>query len=229
MFRQQRRGVQHTLRGDSANSAHLASPPKPPHRISMANNNFEIEPLKLSGAAIISPPTYPDGRGYFAVPFNREALKSAGIDADFIQDNQSLSEQVGTLRGLHYQLPPFSQAKLVRVLAGRILDVMVDARLGSPTFGQHCQVELSAENAKQVFVPRGFVHGFVTREPNTIVMYKVDNQYSLGGDRSVAWNDPDLGIDWGLDETAPVLSDKDKNAQSWDALASAAPFRYEDA
>jgi len=194
----------------------------------MANSEFKIEPLKLSGAAIISPPSYPDGRGYFAVPYNHEALKSAGIDADFIQDNQSLSEQVGTLRGLHYQLPPFAQAKLVRVLAGRVLDVIVDARFGSPTFGQSCQIELSAENAKQVFVPRGFVHGFVTREPDTIVMYKVDNEYSPGGDRSVAWNDPDLAIDWAMGDKLPVLSDKDENAQSWETFSAAAPFRYED-
>ena len=195
----------------------------------MASSEFEIEHLELSGAAIISPPNYPDGRGYFAVPYNRAALKAAGIDADFIQDNQSLSEQVGTLRGLHYQLPPFSQAKLVRVLAGRVLDVIVDARFGSPTFGQHCQIELSAENAKQVFVPRGFVHGFVTREPNTIVMYKVDNEYSPGGDRSVAWNDRDLATDWGMGDKMPVLSDKDKNAQSWATFSAAAPFQNEHA
>ena len=194
----------------------------------MFNREFKIEPLELSGAAIITPPNYPDGRGYFAVPYNCASLKAAGIDTEFIQDNQSLSELTGTIRGLHYQLPPFEQAKLVRVLAGRILDVIVDARFGSPTFGQHCQIELNAENAKQVFVPRGFVHGFVTCEPDTIVMYKVDNEYSPGGDRSVAWNDPDLAIDWGMGETLPVLSDKDDNAQSWETFSASAPFRYED-
>jgi len=191
----------------------------------MSNSEFQIEYLKLSGAAVISPPVYRDQRGYFSVPFNRDTLKTGGITADFIQDNQSLSEQTGTIRGLHYQLPPFEQAKLVRVLAGRILDVIVDARLGSPTFGQHYKTELSAQNAKQVFVPRGFLHGFITCEPNTIVMYKVDNDYSPGGDRSVRWDDPVLAIDWGLGGETPALSDKDKNAQSWDSFKALSLFK----
>jgi dTDP-4-dehydrorhamnose 3,5-epimerase len=194
----------------------------------MSSSEFQIKPLKLSGAAVIIPPVYGDQRGYFSVPYSAEALKAEGISANFIQDNQSLSEKSGTLRGLHYQLPPFAQAKLVRVVAGCALDVIVDARYGSPTFGQHYQIELSAENAKQVFVPRGFLHGFVTRQPNTIIMYKVDTGYSPSGDKSVSWNDPELAIEWGLSKKLPVLSDKDKHAQSWESFLSTSPFSFDD-
>lgn len=191
----------------------------------MAETDFEIKPLPLRGAALISAPRYGDHRGYFSVAYNRDALRAEQLGADFIQDNQSLSTESNTLRGLHCQLPPFDQAKLIRVLNGRITDVIVDARLGSPTFGKHCKQELSAENGLQVYVPRGFLHGFVTREPNTVVMYKVDNHFAPGSDRSVLWNDPGLAIDWELDATAPILSRKDSEALSWAAFDT--PFRYE--
>lgn len=190
----------------------------------MAETDFEILPLSLKDVRLIKSPLYADDRGYFAVPFNRDMLRSAGIEAEFFQDNQSYSEKVNTLRGLHCQLPPFEQAKLVRVLQGRVTDVLVDARRGSPTFGQHLKHELSAENGLQVYVPRGFLHGFVTREPDTVVLYKVDNAYSPGGDRSIAWNDPELGIDWALDGQDPVLSEKDRTALSWTEFDT--PFRY---
>ncbi len=171
-------------------------------------------------------PRFEDERGHFSVPFNKRDLKAAGIKADFIQDNQSLSRRAGTVRGLHFQAPPFTQSKLVRVLRGRILDVMVDARKGSPTFGQHCRLELDADSCRAVFVPRGFLHGFVTRRPDTIVLYKVDNDYAAGHDGSVRWNDSDLGIDWGLDERDAILSDKDANATSWARFET--PFSYQD-
>ena len=190
----------------------------------MADTGYQFEPLPLRDAVVVRSPRYSDHRGYFAVPFNRDALQAGGIQADFIQDNQSLSREVNTLRGRQCQLPPFQQAKLVRVLKGRITDVLFDARRGSPTFGQHAKQELSAENGLQVYVPRGFLHGFITREPDTIVMYKVDNDYAPGSDRSVLWNDPALGIDWELDTPTPVLSRKDSDALSWDAFDT--PFRY---
>ncbi|WP_297732610.1 dTDP-4-dehydrorhamnose 3,5-epimerase [uncultured Maricaulis sp.] len=191
----------------------------------MAETDFEISPLSLTDARLIKPPRFGDHRGYFAVPFNRDQLKAGGIEADFCQDNQSLSREVNTLRGLHCQMPPYDQAKLVRVLNGRITDVLVDARRGSPTFGQHLARDLDAETGLQVFVPRGFLHGFITREPDTVVLYKVDNAYAPGSDRSVSWNDPALGIDWGLGTTEPVLSRKDREAVSWTEFDT--PFRYD--
>ncbi len=191
----------------------------------MAETDFEISPLALTDARLIKPPRFGDHRGYFAVPFNRDQLEAGGIGADFVQDNQSLSREVNTLRGLHCQLPPYDQAKLVRVLHGRITDVLVDARRGSPTFGQHLARDLDAVTGLQVFVPRGFLHGFITREPDTIVLYKVDNAYAPGADRSVLWNDPALGIDWGLGTAKPVLSRKDQDAVSWSEFNT--PFRYD--
>lgn len=181
----------------------------------MPANQFSVHKLPLKGAAIIKPPIFTDHRGHFLVPFNREALHDHGITADFFQDNQSLSKFAGTLRGLHIQLPANPQAKLVRVAQGSILDVMVDARRESPTFGQHCTAHLSATTGEQAFVPRGFLHGFITREPDTIVIYKVDNIYSPGDEISVKWDDIDLGIDWELGETRPVMSEKDEAGVSW--------------
>lgn len=190
----------------------------------MKNRSLLLAPLALSGAYRIVAPRYNDARGHFEVPYNRNDLAKAGITADFIQDNQSLTLKTGTVRGLHMQLPPFEQAKLVRVLRGRILDVLVDARVGSPTFGKHCTIELDTDEATQVFVPRGFLHGFVTREPNTVVLYKVDNAYAPGQDRSLLWNDPDLNIDWGISAKDVILSEKDRMAIRWADFVS--PFRY---
>lgn len=191
---------------------------------SMPNAQLEIRELPLSGALEITFPRFEDERGYFSIPFNKRDLVDAGIEADFIQDNQSLSRRTGTVRGLHYQAPPFAQAKLVRVLQGRILDVMVDAREGSPTFGQHCCVELDAASPRAVFVPRGFLHGFVTRQPNTVMLYKVDNDYAAGHDGSVRWDDSELGIEWELSADDAVLSDKDAHAIAWADFKT--PFRY---
>lgn len=190
----------------------------------MSNTEFAVEALPIEGAFLIQPATFGDHRGYFSVAHDRTQLVKHGIDADFYQDNQSFSAACHTLRGLHCQMPPYQQAKLVRVLQGRATDVIVDARRGSPTFGAHHKQDLSADNRLQVFIPRGCLHGFITREPDTIVMYKVDNEYSLGNDRSIMWNDPELGIDWELDGAEPVVSQKDATALSWEAFD--APFRF---
>ncbi|MDO3680289.1 dTDP-4-dehydrorhamnose 3,5-epimerase [Paenibacillus ehimensis] len=168
---------------------------------------MNIIPTKLEGVVIVEPAVFGDNRGFFMESYNSEKFKKLGIDYDFVQDNHSLSVETGVLRGLHYQLNPKAQTKLVRVAAGAIYDVAVDIRKGSPTFGQWVGVILSAANKRQLLVPKGFAHGFCTLVPNTEVLYKVDEFYSPEHDRGIAWNDPALGIDW---PTAnPILSDKD--------------------
>ncbi|KAB7740093.1 dTDP-4-dehydrorhamnose 3,5-epimerase [Parvibaculum sedimenti] len=153
---------------------------------------------------------FEDARGFFSETYSQRAFAEAGIDIAFVQDNQSCSADKGTVRGLHFQTYPFAQDKLVRVLRGSILDVVVDIRHGSPTFGQHEKVVLSAANGLQLLVPIGFAHGLVTLEPETEVFYKVSNFYSAANDGGLLWNDPALGIDWQLATTEPVLSDKDR-------------------
>ena len=159
---------------------------------------------------IIEPTVHGDDRGYFVETFRADKLEAfLGFKLNFGQDNESKSSR-GVLRGLHYQLPPHAQSKLVRVIAGRVLDVAVDIRKNSPTFGQHVAVELSAENKKQLFVPRGFAHGFVVLEDDTIFAYKVDNYYSPQCDRGIAFDDKNLNIDWILEKEELNLSAKDK-------------------
>lgn len=159
---------------------------------------------------IIEPTVHGDSRGYFVETFRQDKLEEfLGYQINFCQDNESKSSK-GVLRGLHYQLPPFAQTKLVRVISGRVLDVAVDIRKNSPTFGQYVAVELSGENKKQLLVPRGFAHGFVVLEDNTIFAYKVDNYYSPQCDRGIAFNDPSLNIDWILNYDELNLSTKDK-------------------
>lgn len=186
---------------------------------------IEFEPLPLDGALTVTPACYGDARGHFSETYNRDALAGIGITVDFMQDNQSWSARAGTLRGLHCQLPPHGQAKLVRVLRGRVLDVLVDARRGSASYGQHCTLELDAQGGRQVFVPHGFLHGFLTLEDDCLVSYKVDAPYAPAHDRSVAWNDDALGIDWGIDADRVILSDKDRQALGWADFAS--PFTLE--
>jgi len=160
---------------------------------------------------LLTPKKHGDHRGFFSETFNRNTFRElTGVDADFVQDNQSLSVEKGVVRGLHYQLPPTAQAKLVRVTRGAILDVAVDIRRGSPTFGKHVAAVISAENWRQIFVPVGFAHGFVTLEANTEVLYKVTAYYSPKDERGIRWNDPKLAIDWGISEAAAVLSEKDR-------------------
>jgi len=165
----------------------------------------------IKDVVIIEPVVHGDSRGYFVESFQQEKFWELGVDHKFIQDNQSLSALPGTLRGLHYQLKPKAQTKLVRVVQGAVYDVVVDLRKNSSTFGQHVGVILSSENHRQLLVPKGFAHGICTLTPNTILMYKVDEYYSPENDRSIMWNDPDLGIEWPVRK--PVVSEKDANAQ----------------
>ena len=186
---------------------------------------MQVERLDIPGVFQITPSRFGDARGYFSVTHNQQALADAGLDLRFCQDNQSWSAAPGTVRGLHFQYPPASQAKLVRVIAGSVLDVVVDARVGSPQYGKHLVRKLDGESGVQLLVPHGCLHGFVTLEPDTIVFYKVDAYYAPALDASICWNDPDLGIEWGISPADVSLSDKDANAMTWSNFVS--PFRYE--
>lgn len=169
---------------------------------------MKVTPLKLQGSYLIEPVVHGDSRGFFVESYNKSKLQQLGINHTFIQDNQSLSVESGILRGLHYQLNPKAQSKLISVLSGAIYDVTVDIRRNSPTFGQWVGVILSEHNHRQLLVPKGFAHGFCTLVPNTQVFYKVDEYYSPEHDRGILWNDPALGIDWPT--SSPILSDKDQ-------------------
>jgi len=162
----------------------------------------------LPGLVLIEPKVFRDERGYFLETYSREKFAGLGIQADFVQDNHAYSAQPFVLRGLHFQNPPFAQAKLVWVVRGRVLDVAVDLRRGSPTFGRNYCVELSAENFMRLFIPRGFAHGYLTLEPDTEFLYKVDAPYAAASDAGILWNDPDLAVPWPGCE--PVLSAKDR-------------------
>ncbi|QCU89557.1 dTDP-4-dehydrorhamnose 3,5-epimerase [Thiomicrorhabdus sediminis] len=167
-------------------------------------------PQSIPDVILVQPKVWGDDRGYFVETFRQDKFEEAiGYKVDFCQDNESKSIK-GVLRGLHYQLPPFAQSKLVRVIDGRVLDVAVDIRMGSPTFGQHVAVELSAENKQQLFIPQGFAHGFVVLSDSAIFAYKVDSYYSPECDRGLAFNDPTLQIDWQLSADELKLSEKDK-------------------
>jgi len=185
----------------------------------------ELVDEALGGVKLLRVRRFADERGYFSETFNARAFEALGITANFVQDNVSRSVKTGTVRGLHYQAPPHAQAKLVRVIAGRIMDVAVDARKGSPTYGQHYAVELSAENDLQLFVPAGFLHGFMTLQDDCLVHYKVDDFYSKECDGAVRFDDPDLAIDWGLPASRAVLSEKDKIAPLWADFQS--PFSHD--
>lgn len=170
---------------------------------------LQIVETAIPDVKIIKPPKFGDDRGFFSEVFSRRSFVDVGIEFDPVQDNHSLSATVGTVRGLHFQGPPSAQAKLVRVGRGAILDVAVDIRNGSPTYGQHVAVELSASNWRQLLVPKGFAHGFCTLEPDTEVLYKVDAYYDPAVDFGIAWNDPTLEIDWRVDPNRVTLSGKD--------------------
>jgi len=179
----------------------------------------QVEDTAIPAVKIVTPKKHGDARGFFSETYNRDAFEAAGLDLTFVQDNHSYSAPAGTLRGLHFQTAPFAQDKLLRVARGRILDVAVDIRRASPTFGKYVAVELSAENWRQLLVPIGFAHGFVTLEPDTEVLYKTTAVYSPANDRGVAWDDPDIGIAWPLPPGGPTLSDKDRR---WPRLKDAA-------
>ena len=174
------------------------------------HGNVEAMPLALDGVFLIKTRRFGDARGFFAEMYSRPDFVAVGIESVFVQDNQSFSAPRGTVRGLHFQTPPHAQAKLVRVLRGAILDVVVDIRRRSPTFGQHLAVELDHAEGRQLFVPEGFAHGFCTLTPDTEVFYKVTDVYAPLCDRGIAWNDPALGIDWPVDPADASLSDKDR-------------------
>jgi dTDP-4-dehydrorhamnose 3,5-epimerase len=171
---------------------------------------MQLIETEIPAVKILVPKKFGDHRGFFSEVYSDKLLAALGIEQRFVQDNHSLSAETGVVRGLHYQLPPMAQDKLIRVVRGAIVDVAVDIRRGSPTFGRHVSVVLSAENWKQMFVPAGFAHGFATLEPNTEVLYKVTNYYSPGHERGIRWNDPKLGIDWQVSEDAAVLSERDR-------------------
>ncbi len=184
---------------------------------------MKCEKTKLMGVLVLKPMRLGDHRGFFSESWNKQRMLDHGIDIDFVQDNHSLSAQVGTVRGLHFQFPPHAQDKLVRCGRGRLFDVAVDIRIGSPTYGQWAGEELSFENGKQLLVPKGFLHGFMTLEPNTEIIYKCSDYYAPECDGAVRWDS--CGIDWPLEVAAPVLSDKDKVAPLLADFDS--PFVYE--
>lgn len=169
-----------------------------------------VESLAIPDVKLISPPRFRDARGFFSETFHARRFAEAGIAGPFVQDNHSLSGPIGTVRGLHLQISPLAQGKLLRVTRGAIWDVAVDVRHGSPTFGQHVGVVLSAENWHQLWIPTGFLHGFCTLEADTEVLYKVTAEWDRDAERGVAWNDPDLAIPWPIDPALAVLSDKDR-------------------
>ena len=171
---------------------------------------MEVLSSDIPEVKILTPKRFGDHRGFFSETYNKRALAEAGIELDFVQDNHSLSAERGVVRGLHYQIEPHAQAKLVRVVRGAILDVAVDIRRNAPTFRQHVSVVLSQENWRQVLIPPGFAHGFVTLEPNTEVIYKVTDYYAPDQERGILWSDPALGIDWGIAPDEAILSDRDR-------------------
>ena len=172
--------------------------------------SFCVESLPIPEVRIIRPKRHGDARGFFSETWSRRALAEAGIDIDFVQDNHAFSARAGTVRGLHFQTPPFAQAKLVRVVRGAIWDVAVDIRVGSPTYGRHVSAVISAKNWHQILIPVGFAHGLVTLEPDTEVLYKVSAPYAPDHDMGLLWNDPALGIDWPVAEGGAIVSEKDR-------------------
>lgn len=183
---------------------------------------MEFIKTELKDAWLIQPRVFRDLRGFFLESYSKRKFLEAGIAADFVQDNHSLSVKMGVLRGLHFQKPPHTQAKLVRVTKGKVYDVIVDLRKESETYGAWQGFELSAENFRMLFVPRGFAHGFLTLEDNTEFEYKCDNFYESNAESGIIWNDPDLNIDWPIYN--PVLSEKDAQLPSWAEFVSNNPF-----
>ncbi|PYD46723.1 dTDP-4-dehydrorhamnose 3,5-epimerase [Novacetimonas pomaceti] len=186
---------------------------------------MKVERLAIPDVILVTPPRFGDNRGFFSETYNLHRMTEAGINATFVQDNQSLSRQKGVVRGLHCQLAPYEQGKLVRCSRGAIWDVAVDARTGSPTYGQWVAAELSEENWSQLWLPPGFLHGFVTLTENAEVQYKCTNLYDKASERAVIWNSPELKIDWPVAPEEAILSDKDKIAP--DFAAAAGWFAYE--
>jgi len=185
----------------------------------------QFEPLEIEDIFVIAPAKHGDHRGFFSETYRNDFLRAHGVKVDFVQDNHVYSAELGVLRGLHFQAPPHAQGKLVRCVRGSILDVGVDIRAGSPTFGHHVAVELSAANWKQLWLPPGFAHGYITLEPDCEVIYKVTDYYARDCERGIAWDDPNLGIDWRMPTTNLVLSDKDRENPRLADIAP--PFHYD--
>ena len=185
---------------------------------------MEVIETKIPGVVIIEPRLFPDARGYFFESFSKREFEEKVGKIDFVQDNESKSSY-GVLRGLHFQKPPYAQSKLVRVVKGAVLDVAVDIRKGSPTYGQHVAVELTEDNHRQFFIPRGFAHGFAVLTDEVIFQYKCDNFYAPASEGAIAWDDPDLGIDWHVPAEKVILSEKDKKHPRLKEIDS--PFNYE--
>ncbi len=186
---------------------------------------MDVKQTKLPGVLLLRPRYFRDARGYFVETYNKRAAVGAGVAADFIQDNQALSLRPGTVRALHFQVPPRPQAKLVRVVRGSICDVAVDLRVGSPNYGAWVAEQLTADGGEQLYVPGGFAHGYCTLEPNTEVAYKVDDYYAPECERGLIWNDPTLAIAWPVAPADVVLSDKDRALGFFADFVS--PFRYD--
>ncbi len=185
---------------------------------------MQIIETAIPDVKVLIPQRFGDERGFFSESWSRQRMAEAGLDYDWVQDNHSLSVACPTVRGLHFQAPPHAQDKLVRCGRGRLFDVAVDIRVGSPTFGQWTGWELSAENGAQLLIPAGFLHGFVSREPDTEIIYKCSDYYAPDCDGAVRFDDPDIGIDWGIDPAEAILSDKDRAAPLLRDFSS--PFRW---
>lgn len=185
-------------------------------------SNFSFQPMSIADVVLIAPRVHGDERGYLMETYEHEAFRSAGIAAAFVQDNQSQSKRCGTIRGLHFQREPAAQAKLIRVIRGAILDVGVDLRPNSPTYGRWCSAELSSDDGREMFLPRGFAHGFCTLADDTVVAYKVDAAYSKAHEGGIVWNDPRIGINWPVDDRDAILSDRDRALPEFDAAVGAA-------
>ena len=179
---------------------------------------MEVKEFHIKGPLLITPKVFSDDRGYFTETFKKSTLEALGIHSDFFQDNQSLSQK-NVLRGLHFQEPPHAQGKFVRVLTGKVMDVIVDIRKNSPTYGEHLKVILDAEEKRMLWVPEGFAHGFLTLENNTLFLYKCTNEYNKESENGLMWNDPKLNIDWGLTEN-PLMSEKDLVFQPFENFVS---------
>ncbi len=185
---------------------------------------MDVKSTKLPGVLLLRPRYFADARGYFVETYNKRAAATAGVAADFVQDNQALSLRAGTVRALHFQVPPRPQAKLVRVLRGSIYDVAVDLRVGSPNYGAWVAERVTAEGGEQLFVPRGFAHGYCTLDPDTEVAYKVDDYYAPECEQGLIWNDPTLAIGWPVAAADAMLSNKDRALGFFADFVS--PFRY---
>ena len=186
---------------------------------------MKVKNTSIPDVKILVPIRFEDSRGVFLENWNKSKMEEAGLYHDFVQENQSVSRKIGTVRGLHFQAPPYEQAKLIRCISGRFLDVVVDFRKGSSTFGQWISVELSAENCKQILIPPGFLHGFITRSPNTEISYKCTDHYSPKCEGAIRFDDPDIGINWGIEEEV-TLSEKDEKAKSFKHTQS--PFTWKE-